>query len=435
MDRRAFIVAGAALLSLGAGWLSAEEQAPPVEDPWSKASLTKRFPDPDTKAAKDDFVGNFECQECHEDRWKSLGTSFHAELIAKGSKSRGCESCHGPGRVHYDDAGDGPIRHPQKVDPVASNATCLRCHQDVLAKPVRGHREWTFPQGTEAKPRACVHCHSIHVDRKAPEFAEVGPFATVAALDAKADPIPAKTCVGCHADFHPDMKRSGHKALLVEGKTCGACHGEGSLHARSGGDRRKIVYPARQKPKASDATCNTCHQKGEHLARWTCSEHSREGISCITCHDANARVGRTLRASEFELCGDCHLDVRAKLRQRNRHLVKEGRVTCSDCHDPHGNTSKLRDQDLRMRVCLDCHREKGGPFVYDHGIKRTDGCVVCHDPHGSPNRRMLTHTRIKPLCLQCHPDSPHNLSQRKYDNCIACHIEIHGSDADRLYRR
>ena len=24
---------------------------------------------------------------------------------------------------------------------------------------------------------------------------------------------------------------------------------------------------------------------------------------------------------------------------------------------------------------------------------------------------MLTFSRIKPLCLQCHPDSPHNLSE------------------------
>jgi hypothetical protein len=48
---------------------------------------------------------------------------------------------------------------------------------------------------------------------------------------------------------------------------------------------------------------------------------------------------------------------------------------------------------------------------------------------------MLSHQRTKPLCLQCHADAPHDLRQRKFDNCIACHVEIHGSDLDRIFRR
>jgi predicted CXXCH cytochrome family protein len=61
--------------------------------------------------------------------------------------------------------------------------------------------------------------------------------------------------------------------------------------------------------------------------------------------------------------------------------------------------------------------------------------VACHDPHGSTNRRMLTHATMRPLCLQCHPDTPHDMSKRKFDNCIACHSEIHGSDYDKAMRR
>lgn len=425
--------AGAAVLCalvVLSGFVLAEDQD---ADPWSPARLRARFPDPDAGAQQDDYVGVVECKECHEDRWKSLGVSFHAALRSeKESGTRGCETCHGPGRAHYDDGGDGPIRHPLAAPARESVGVCLACHVDVLARPIGGHRAWL---GADDAPRACVECHEIHVDKDAPAHAATAGFPDIAALEKVAEYIPAERCIACHPGFHPEMRRSGHRSLLTEGRTCGTCHGPGSLHEESGGRRDKIVHPLRQKPKAIDATCNACHRKGEAVQRWTCAEHAREGVSCVVCHDPNAREGRTLRKPEIDLCGGCHLDVKAKFRLPNRHRVVEGRMSCSDCHDPHGNRGRVRDSDVRRRVCADCHAEKTGPFFFDHGIKRSDGCIACHDPHGSVNRRMLTHKRTKPLCLQCHPETPHNLRDRKYDNCIACHIEIHGSDLDRLYRR
>ena len=396
-----------------------------------------RFPDPDSGVAEDRFAGVADCEECHEDRFASLGLSFHRALRSpEESGSRGCESCHGPGLAHVDDGGDGPIRHPRKVDPVEINGVCLRCHAEVLATPVRGHREWVAGDRPGGRARACVICHAVHVDADAPPFDRaLGPFPDISALESVATYVPAERCISCHEDFHPEMRRSGHSRLIDEDRTCGTCHGPGSLHADSGGRRGLIVYPAEQRPAAINATCNACHLAGEAVRRWTCAEHHEEGVSCIVCHDANGRAGHTVRGVQYELCGSCHTDVQSKFRLLNRHRVREGRMECSDCHDPHGNTGKIRDRDLRRRVCVDCHGEKDGPFLNDHGIKRTEGCVACHDPHGSPNRRMLTHTTTKSLCLQCHPEVPHNLAERKYDNCIACHIEIHGSDLDRFFLR
>jgi DmsE family decaheme c-type cytochrome len=234
------------------------------------------------------------------------------------------------------------------------------------------------------------------------------------------------------------MAKSGHAFLMKDDETnhgCAACHGPGNLHVLSGGRKETIVNPERQRAKDVDATCNACHLEGKSVEKWTCSEHSKQGVSCIVCHDANAPVGRTLRKPEYQLCGSCHLDVQAQFRLPNRHRVAEGRVSCSDCHDPHGNTDKIRDKDVRYRACLACHQEKGGPFLFDHGIKRGEGCVACHDPHGSTNRRMLTYPRTQPLCLQCHPETPHDLrnESKRYSNCIGCHTEIHGSDLDRRF--
>ncbi len=474
--RTRVFVAGTGAVALAAA-LAVSLPARSDEDPWGAAAVRARLPDPDADAKAESFGDNVECKECHADRVKSLAASFHAKFAdATKSKSRGCQECHGPGAKHVDDGGDSPMRDPfyvadflgspppaptpkegeaprkhETVSVKEMNGVCLRCHLDVLTKPVLEHRAWTSKKDAPAPAdRSCVSCHSVHVDASSAAFDKrTGPFATSADLAKAAKPVDPKTCVACHSQFaapvfHPQMARSGHAFLLADGPDhgCAACHGDGSLHAQSGGRPATIVNPKRQKASDVDATCNACHRAGKSgetktLEKWTCSEHSRQGVSCVVCHDANAPAGKTLRKPEFELCGSCHVDVQAQFRLPNRHRVAEGRVSCSDCHDPHGNTDKVRDKDVRYRACLACHQEKGGPFLFDHGIKRGEGCVACHDPHGSTNRRMLTYQRVEPLCLQCHPETPHDLAdkkhERKYANCIGCHTEIHGSDFDRKF--
>jgi len=447
------------------------------EDAWSAAAVKARFPDPDAGAKPETFTAtNIDCKDCHLDRVKSLATSFHAKFGDAGaSKSRGCQECHGPGQAHADDEAapmrdpiyaadlvgaaptDAPAKEGEKprkhvvVSVKEMNGVCLKCHLEVLTKPVLAHRAWTTTKNAPAPAdRSCVSCHGVHLDKSLPAFdKKTGPFATAAELEkASAKPVDPALCVQCHSQFdapvfHPKMARSGHAFLLKddeESHGCQACHGAGSLHLLSGGRPETIVNPKKQKAADVVAACNACHLAGKagenkSVEKWTCSEHSRQGVSCIVCHDANAPKGKTLRKPEFELCGACHLDVQAQFRLPNRHRVAEGRVTCSDCHDPHGNTNKVRDMDVRYRACLACHQEKGGPFLFDHGIKRTEGCVACHDPHGSTNRRMLTYPRMLALCLQCHPETPHDLKndRSRFANCIGCHSEIHGSDLDRLF--
>ena len=468
--RNAGLAAAAFAAVVLAAALTAFAPARSDEDPWSEEAVKARFPDPDAGAKKEAFApDNSECNDCHDDRVASLATSFHRSLgSTKKSGTRGCQECHGPAGEHLADedvlmrnpgnapdswfgAAPPPPKPSTKPDakpdakprgalPVtvkAMNGACLRCHYGVLTKPVGGHREWLGRTRDPSGERSCVSCHSVHVDRTAPMYdAAIGPFATAAAgRTAKAEYSDPAQCMSCHTEFHPQMARSGHAYLMKGGEDhgCGACHGPGDLHVASGGDPKKIVMPQKQRPADADASCNACHSKRGVTAKWTCSEHGRQGVTCIVCHDANAPRGATLRAPEFELCGKCHLDVQAQFRLPNRHRVAEGRVSCSDCHDPHGNTDKVRDKDVRYRACAVCHAEKAGPFLFDHGIKRTEGCTACHAPHGSSNRRMLTYARIQPMCLQCHPETPHDLRKPRFTNCLDCHTEIHGSDLDRSF--
>jgi len=83
-------------------------------------------------------------------------------------------------------------------------------------------------------------------------------------------------------------------------------------------------------------------------------------------------------------------------------------------------------------VCLDCHAEKTGPFVYPHPPQQVNGCINCHVPHGSPNPKLLTRHRVAALCLECHTDVPsfHDVSRPRYQSCQNCHAAVHGSNRD-----
>ncbi|NUN52131.1 MAG: hypothetical protein HUU06_04980, partial [Planctomycetaceae bacterium] len=263
---------------------------------------------------------------------------------------------------------------------------------------------------------------------------------TLAGLaEAGAEPVEAAQCRKCHPDAHPDMARSGHDDLMEGMRSCGECHGNGSLHAASGGLENLILLPTRQDPAEADRACIRCHEEAERpLLAWTCSEHRRENVACVACHDPNAARGRTLLQEDPALCVRCHSDVGAEFRLPHRHRVPEGTMKCADCHDPHGNEPGFHRFELTREACVRCHPEKGGPFVYDHTAKTLEGCTVCHRPHGSPNPRLLETREVRTLCLSCHPDLPLSHEQKPgsvYRQCMQCHVEIHGSDVDPQFHR
>jgi DmsE family decaheme c-type cytochrome len=91
--------------------------------------------------------------------------------------------------------------------------------------------------------------------------------------------------------------------------------------------------------------------------------------------------------------------------------VREGKVTCTDCHNPHGSYSEnLLKTATVNEVCWQCHAEKRGPFLWEHPPV-TESCLNCHDPHGSQNDFLLKISRPR-LCQQCHSGGQHNSNPR-----------------------
>ncbi len=273
--------------------------------------------------------------------------------------------------------------------------------------------------------------------------AKAGP--TPAAQNA-ADYVGQETCLGCHEG--QSYKGTAH-ALVSNERTpaaahgCESCHGPGKAHAESG-DATKIVNFKTLKVQQSSETCAVCHDRGKH-ALWTGSQHDQRNVGCVTCHSVHAPRGeKQLKAkSEPELCATCHRNVVNKLQRLNHMPVREGKIQCSSCHNPHGsaNVRLLKVGTTVDESCSSCHAEKRGPFLWEHAPV-ANACVTCHDPHGSNNNRMLV-AKLPFLCQRCHVASNHptavyegfllnnstNANKMYGRSCTVCHQQIHGSNA------
>jgi DmsE family decaheme c-type cytochrome len=137
------------------------------------------------------------------------------------------------------------------------------------------------------------------------------------------------------------------------------------------------------------------------------------------------------------MCMTCHQDVFAKISMPSHHPIREGAMTCTSCHDPHGNTA--RQGVAKNESCVKCHQAQQGPFSHEHQPVVED-CSSCHDPHGSPFAKLAKMPQPM-LCTQCHSltlnrhaNILNRVSPAALRDCTSCHGVVHGSDMDAYFR-
>jgi predicted CXXCH cytochrome family protein len=232
-----------------------------------------------------------------------------------------------------------------------------------------------------------------------------------------AEYVGMEECKTCHEEIVRDFRTATHARLMAKGENakaigCEGCHGPGSLHVKAGGGRNTPGEP--------------------HI---------------INPH------------KDPETCFKCHATLRAQFQLPHRHPVLEGKMGCTDCHNPHrGRAIKSGGTSMQQSIkgggfafmsandtCMQCHTAQRGPFVYEHEALR-EGCIVCHSPHGSVNARMLNE-RNYTLCLKCHFEqqtAPGKILIGDVDHSsflpqgtcwsAGCHEEVHGSNVSPLLR-
>jgi len=271
---------------------------------------------------------------------------------------------------------------------------------------------------------------------------------TQATTATSGDFVGSEVCATCHQEVSKGFTNNPHRKLALEHRktsvSCEDCHGAGRAHVAGNGDRTRIFNPANAPGKEVNAKCLGCHQ-GQHR-NFDRSAHAEGNVSCISCHDIHGgKEESLLKAPQPALCYQCHADVKPQFAMPFHHKVDEGLVQCSDCHDPHGTFEKngLTSVAQQDAVCVKCHTETAGPFVYEHSVVKTEGCTACHTPHGGPNPRLLNRASVDAVCLQCHsasmnfttmpPSGPSHNQAAQYRSCLICHASIHGSNTSALF--
>jgi DmsE family decaheme c-type cytochrome len=233
------------------------------------------------------------------------------------------------------------------------------------------------------------------------------------------------------------------------GISCEACHGPGSAHVEEA-DPEMIINPANDSQFGDRPTCLGCHNT-EQFDSWSMAHHNSGDVNCSSCHTIHTEYKKWTPEYILGLCTDCHTDVRAAAFMPSHHPVREGEMTCLDCHNPHGGPVTLMQENSGRELCFTCHPEKEGPFIYEHAPVNED-CMLCHSPHGSVADNLLIQTEPT-LCLNCHamhfhatvegwdgdfpvpqaPDragtsTPDGWKRGMLTKCSQCHTEIHGSN-------
>lgn len=289
-------------------------------------------------------------------------------------------------------------------------------------------------------------------------FADLSdPASSASSADVAAEDrtyVGQKTCETCHQQEASNWAHTLHAKIFglnprnsTEAQGCEACHGPGSEHVKNPADLSRIISFSHksQTPVArQNGQCLSCHQGGQRIF-WHASIHETNNVGCSDCHNPMTNFsarGLTARESINETCFQCHKVQRAQFNQRSHMPLLEGKLSCTDCHNPHGSTtSPLLKADSTNEVCYSCHAEKRGPFLFEHAPVR-ESCLNCHNPHGSNFEALLTAPRPL-LCQQCHSQSGHPAQLMTRGNlpggpmpdprliatsCQTCHVNIHGSN-------
>jgi DmsE family decaheme c-type cytochrome len=238
---------------------------------------------------------------------------------------------------------------------------------------------------------------------------------------------------------------------------CQTCHGASNNHLKDKSLPTDISFGKNKSDTAAqDTACLACH-RSDNRRHWKGGQHQVNDVTCSNCHLVHSPVDKVRnRKTQAEVCFTCHKDQRAESKKISRHPIGEGKVICSDCHNPHGSGGpKLLRENTVVETCFGCHAEKRGPFLWEHQPVTKD-CTNCHTPHGS-NITPLLKSRAPFLCDECHngahnsiipygpgavlgrpkanfpggADSAAGFSDRSAAGraCMNCHNMVHGSNA------
>ena len=293
--------------------LAANESAGAAQG--GRAKHAFKQPNPCEGMEKGDYLGVAVCADCHQDKVDNMKSNPHGQAADPRTPyaREGCETCHGPGMLHFETEGNCIIsmtgRYGESVE--QRNQICLQCHQS-------GMRIHWVGSTHEAEDLACVSCHSIHKRH-----------------DVTERTVQKDVCYTCHQNIRAQTWRVSRHPIRENKVICSDCH---NAHGSAG--------PAMLKQYTINENCYACHAEKRGPFLW---EHQPVSEDCTLCHNVHgSNHAALLNKPGPQLCQQCHSSVLGSGRGRTHigRFLDYGNLTDSarnrftvgaNCANCHGN--------------------------------------------------------------------------------------------------
>jgi predicted CXXCH cytochrome family protein len=196
-------------------------------------------------------------------------------------------------------------------------------------------------------------------------------------LDAKEMPftLPVdSTCLHCHTSgAQPSLPGARNHFAAAPfahgGITCESCHGDPAAHLAQEG-HGPILNPASLPAVQRVSVCLQCHLEGEiavnqpgrSLQMFKPGDDLSEDVLFFVHQGEVGAGGRATSQWEALLQSACY-------------RKSSGRLTCTSCHDPHGDPAPAQRAAYYRAKCLTCHSAPA--FATQHHPGQQD-CTTCH---------------------------------------------------------
>lgn len=336
------------------------------------------------------FVGSQACAECHADLHRSyqthpmahsMGTVAREDVVEDFSNAQFSPQAHLSYRVER--AGDEFWHHERQEDANGQEIYDQRVKVDFSVGS--GARGRSFLSNRDGR----LYQSPISWYSSEPNWALSPGYAV--GFNERFERRVTHACLSCHAGLsqphESEMDRFAEPPFTELSIGCERCHGPGADHvayrrtpeaSRTMSD--PIVNPSALPTAKQDAICNQCHLQGKRrVLRDGHSEFDfRPGMSLnelwiTVLKTEGVQRGTAAAVSQVE-----------QMYASKCFQESAGRMTCTNCHDPHRSPSKEEAVAFYRERCVNCH--DAGQTVCSEPLEartqRTaeDSCIVCHMP-------------------------------------------------------